>query len=381
MPIVQISRIQHRRGLKTDLPQLAAGELGWVVDEQRLYIGNGTVADGAPAVGNTEIVTAGSSSFTTALSYVYKGYLGDSTVVGTGASGDVTRTLQQRLDDYVSVKAFDAKGDNSTDDTAAIQRALDELYSDTDQDDTRAREISSSDVNFRFRAGGSSALNKEGISFSRFDAGYYGIFNDGSGTYGKLKIGYTTGTSSTTALDSTTSVITIDGTSLVTFNSGVYVENGKDLYIRGDNYNEGIHFTDGSSPHFTYSSLSNGSAVARHSSSSNGSGFMYNVPVGTGYYGFSSSSAYHMEMFAADLLRYDVSIGSFSGMKRMEELKLLEKQKKVFDLHNPYMSDANIEISEAFARIKRLERELLKEKNKNKDYQERLSRLEELILQ
>ena len=112
-----------------------------VVDEQRLYIGNGTVADGAPAVGNTEIVTAGSSSFATALSYVYKGYLGDSTVVGTGASGDVTRTLQQRLDDYVSVKAFDAKGDNSTDDTAAIQRALDELYSDTDQDDTRARRI------------------------------------------------------------------------------------------------------------------------------------------------------------------------------------------------------------------------------------------------
>ena len=59
MPIVQISRIQHRRGKNTDLPQLAAGELGWVIDDQRLYIGNGTVSDGAPAVGNTEIVTAG----------------------------------------------------------------------------------------------------------------------------------------------------------------------------------------------------------------------------------------------------------------------------------------------------------------------------------
>ena len=68
MPIVQISRIQHRRGLKTDLPQLAAGELGWSIDDQKLYIGNGTVADGAPAVGNTEIMTAGSSAFTTALS-------------------------------------------------------------------------------------------------------------------------------------------------------------------------------------------------------------------------------------------------------------------------------------------------------------------------
>ena len=141
MPIVQISRIQHRRGKRTDLPQLAAGELGWVIDEQRLFIGNGTVSDGAPAVGNTEIVTSGSPSFSGALSYVYKGYLGDATPIVTGASGDFTRTLQATLDDHVSVKAFGAKGDNSTADVAAIQRALDELYSDTDQDDTRARRV------------------------------------------------------------------------------------------------------------------------------------------------------------------------------------------------------------------------------------------------
>jgi hypothetical protein len=141
MPIVQISRIQHRRGKRTDLPQLAAGELGWVIDEQRLFIGNGTVADGAPAVGNTEVMTDGSSAFTTALTYTYQGYLGDSTPITTGSSGDITRTLQQRLDDVAVVKQFDAKGDNSTDDTSAIQRALDELYSETDQDDTRARRI------------------------------------------------------------------------------------------------------------------------------------------------------------------------------------------------------------------------------------------------
>ena len=107
MPIVQISRIQHRRGKKTDLPQLAAGELGWSIDEQKLYIGNGTVADGAPAVGNTEIMTAGSNtSFTTSVNHTYKGYLGTSTPITTGATGDLTRTLQQRLDDYVSVKDF-----------------------------------------------------------------------------------------------------------------------------------------------------------------------------------------------------------------------------------------------------------------------------------
>ena len=104
---------------------------------------------------------------------------------------------------------------------------------------------------------------------------------------------------------------------------------------------------------------------------------MYNYPVGTGYYGNSSTSAYHMEMFAADLLRYDVSISAFSGMQRMLELENLAKDKKVFGLHNPYMSDVNIEISEAFARIKRLERRIIKQNIKIKDYEERISELEE----
>ena len=137
MPIVQISRIQHRRGKRTDLPQLAAGEIGWVVDEQRLFIGNRTVSDGAPAVGNTEIVTAGSSAFTSALSHTYEGYLGGSTPVTTSQQ----RTVAQRLDDYVSVKDFGAKGDDSTADAPAIQNAIDEIYRDTDKDDTRARRV------------------------------------------------------------------------------------------------------------------------------------------------------------------------------------------------------------------------------------------------
>ena len=38
MAITQISRIQHRRGLKSELPQLSAGEIGFAVDTQELFI-------------------------------------------------------------------------------------------------------------------------------------------------------------------------------------------------------------------------------------------------------------------------------------------------------------------------------------------------------
>lgn len=57
MAIVQISQIKNRRGLQSDLPQLATAELGWSVDSRKLYIGNGTLSEGAPEVGNTEILT------------------------------------------------------------------------------------------------------------------------------------------------------------------------------------------------------------------------------------------------------------------------------------------------------------------------------------
>ena len=57
MAIVQISRIQIRRGLNQDLPQLVSAEMAWSVDTQQLYIGNGTIAEGAPNTGVTEILT------------------------------------------------------------------------------------------------------------------------------------------------------------------------------------------------------------------------------------------------------------------------------------------------------------------------------------
>jgi hypothetical protein len=55
--IVQVSRITNRKGLAENLPQLAGAELGWAIDDRKLYIGNGTLAEGAPEIGNTEILT------------------------------------------------------------------------------------------------------------------------------------------------------------------------------------------------------------------------------------------------------------------------------------------------------------------------------------
>ena len=37
MPILSISKIQQRRGLNENLPQLSSGELGWSVDRTPSY--------------------------------------------------------------------------------------------------------------------------------------------------------------------------------------------------------------------------------------------------------------------------------------------------------------------------------------------------------
>lgn len=124
MAVTSIAKIQHRRGIKADLPtNLNEGELGWCMDTLELFIGN------TPAVGgNTQILTS-SADLATTIPY---SFVSDTNVVsqtGSSLSQPVVRSLQQQIDDYwVNVKAYGAKGDGLTDDTAAINQAIQDLY-------------------------------------------------------------------------------------------------------------------------------------------------------------------------------------------------------------------------------------------------------------
>lgn len=129
MAVVQISKIQVRRGKKNSnsgIPQLSSAEFAWALDTQELYIGNGSVADGAPYVGNTKILTEHDDILSLASSYQFASD-------DTSISLSIPRTLQGKLDEYVSVTDFGAVGDGSTDCVAAFTRAFNELFKNVNE--------------------------------------------------------------------------------------------------------------------------------------------------------------------------------------------------------------------------------------------------------
>lgn len=125
MAVVQISKIQVRRGQKNSncgIPQLSSAEFAWAIDSQELFIGNGSVLEGAPYVGNTKILTEHDNILDLASSYRFAND-------DTSITLSVSRSLQNKIDETeVSVRDFGAIGDGSTDCVSAFETAATQLF-------------------------------------------------------------------------------------------------------------------------------------------------------------------------------------------------------------------------------------------------------------
>ena len=154
MAVVEIARIQVRRGdARTDgMPQLDTGELGWAISgtasettTPELFIGN-RIEDGASVTTNTRILTVldlpniFGSSITTS-SYYFSGHRGIDIYTGPGDTF-LNRTVKEKLDDSVSLFDFVTEVnylDPEFDFTTTLQRAIDELFLNSDKTSPRAR--------------------------------------------------------------------------------------------------------------------------------------------------------------------------------------------------------------------------------------------------
>ena len=142
MAVIEIAKIQVRRGQEnqTGVPILDSGELGWASDTEKLYIGLRRV-DGGSRDANVRILTENDlrnffqssvvSNLSTTTVYTFK----KGTWIATSSTSvigppdpEVQRTVQGKLDDYVSIKDFGAAGDGLNDDSGAIQNAIENLY-------------------------------------------------------------------------------------------------------------------------------------------------------------------------------------------------------------------------------------------------------------
>ena len=149
MAVIEIAKIQIRRGRANveGIPQFDSAEMGWALDTQELYIGNGTLEEGAPLEGNTRVLTERDIPNIFALTsstYVYS--QGSSPTRYTDPSGTTStvRSIQNKLDDFVTTNDFGVTSSNSAE---AIQNAIDQLFLNSD------KSLSTSRVTLKIPAG------------------------------------------------------------------------------------------------------------------------------------------------------------------------------------------------------------------------------------
>ena len=134
MAVVQISKIQQRRGQKllSGMPQLSSAELAWAVDTQELFIGNGSVTEGAPYVGNTRVLTEHDNILELAGSYKFA-------EPDVSITASIFRSLQSKLDEIqVSITDFGPQPDPSTNYTSYFTTAFTQLFQNSN---TRYRKV------------------------------------------------------------------------------------------------------------------------------------------------------------------------------------------------------------------------------------------------
>ena len=135
MAVLEISRIQVRRGQEnqTGVPALAGGEFGWAADTEHLYIGLRR-EDGGARDASVRILTE-NDLFTAItsldLGYTYRKDTDPAITAPTFNGLAFERSVNKKLDDFVSIKDFGVLGVGGDDvDSALIQVAVDNLFLD-----------------------------------------------------------------------------------------------------------------------------------------------------------------------------------------------------------------------------------------------------------
>jgi len=130
MAVIEIAKIQVRRGQEkvTGTPTLSPGEFGWAEDTENLYIGK-SISEGAVNNDNTRLLTENdlinlyNGSITSSTLYTLVGHIPNVSLANT-----VSRSLQSKLDDEVSVLSYGAIGNGTTPNAQYFRAAIESLY-------------------------------------------------------------------------------------------------------------------------------------------------------------------------------------------------------------------------------------------------------------